>query len=152
MLDWSLRPLMYVVRGSSMEPSLSDGDVLLVTRLRREPQRGDVVILNPPGEPGSGWQVKRIVGLPGDRVSLECGLLHINGLHHPEPYLGGLPADPGTRTRSWLVGTDECMVFGDNRAHSMDSRDWGPVPLARLTGVSVVRMWPLIRKRPARLR
>ncbi len=152
MPDWSLRPLMYIVRGSSMEPSLFDGDVLLVRRLRRGPRHGDVVIVNASKATDSGWQVKRIVGVAGDRVSLEGGLLYINGQHHPEPYLNGLPADLGTRTRSWLVGTDECMVFGDNRAHSTDSRDWGPIPLARLAGVAVVRLWPIINRRPVRLR
>ena len=152
MLSLDLRPLMYIVRGSSMEPSLFDGDVLLVRRPRRVPRRGDVVVVNPSGATDSGWQVKRVVGLAGETISFEDGLLYINGLHRPEPYLGGLPADPGIRSRSWLVGTDECMVLGDNRAHSTDSRDWGPIPLARLIGLAVVRLWPLISRRPIRLR
>ena len=135
-----------------MEPSLSDGDVLLVKRFRRRPRRGDVVVVDQSGATDSGWKVKRIVGVAGDRVSLECGLLYVNDLHHPESYLGGLPADLGTLKRSWLVGPDECMVFGDNRAHSTDSREWGPISIARITGVAVIRLWPLTSRRPFRLR
>ena len=135
-----------------MEPSLSDGDVLLVRRLRRRPRRGDVVVVNLSGATDSRWQVKRVVGVAGDRVSFECGLLYVNDLHHPESYLGGLPADLGMRKRSWLVGPDECMVFGDNRAHSTDSREWGPISMASITGVAVIRLWPLTSRRPFRLR
>ena len=143
MLRFGLRNSLYVVRGSSMEPSFFDGDVLLVSGPRRSLRRGDVVIIRIPDDAGAGWQVKRIVGLAGDRVAFECGLLYINGAHHPEPYLGGLPADSGARSRSWLVEFDECMVMGDNRAHSSDSRESGPVPLTSLTGVVVMRLWPI---------
>ena len=69
MLYLGLRPLMYVVRGASMEPSLFEGDVLLVTRLVRHLRRGDVVILCTTVDTGMRWQVKRVVGLPEDRVS-----------------------------------------------------------------------------------
>ena len=146
-----LLPKLYVVRGSSMEPSLFDGDVLLVTRLRRSPRRGDVAIVGAPTDMDVGWQVKRVVGLPGDRVSFECGLLYVNGAYHPEPYLGGLPADIGLASRYWQVGSDECIVLGDNRARSTDSRDFGPIPLTRLAGLAVVRLWPLLG-RHARVR
>ena len=146
-----LRPLLYVVKGSSMEPSLFDGDVLLVAKLRRRLRRCDVVIVCSPVDTDLGWQVKRVVGLPGDLVSFECGLMYVNGEHHPEPYLGGLPADIGLKSRSWLAGPDECMVLGDNRAHSTDSRAWGPVPLRILAGVAVMRLWPLDGGRPHRI-
>ena len=146
-----LRPMLYVVRGSSMEPSLFDGDVLLVTRPRRSPRRGDVAIVGAPTGMDVGWQVKRVVGLPGDRVSFECGLLYVNGAHHPEPYLEGLPAAVGLASRSWQVGSDECIVLGDNRARSTDGRDFGPIPLTRLVGLALVRLWPLLGRR-ARVR
>ncbi len=152
MLYLGLRLSLYVVRGSSMEPSLFDGDVLLVTERRRRLRRGDVVIVSSPDAVDVGWHVKRIVGLAGDRVSFECGLLYVNGEHHPEPYLGGLPADIGLRSRSWLVGHDECVVLGDNRAHSTDSRDFGPVPVTRLAGVLVMKLWPPGGGRPQRIR
>lgn len=147
MLRFGLRNSLYVVRGASMEPSFFDGDVLLVAGPRRDLRRGEVVIVRIPDSSGAGWQVKRIVGLAGDRVSFECGLLYINGLHYPEPYLGGLPADLGARSRSWHVRSGECMVMGDNRVHSSDSRESGPVPLTSLTGVVVMRLWPIGRGR-----
>ena len=147
MLRFGLRNSLYVVRGASMEPSFFDGDLLLVARPRRRLRRGDVVIVRIPDDADAGWQVKRIVGLAGDRVSFECGLLHINGSHHPESYLGGLPADLGARSRSWRVESGECMVMGDNRAHSSDSRESGPVPLTSLTGLVVMRLWPIGRGR-----
>ena len=153
MLYLGLRPTLYLVRGPSMEPSLFDGDVLLVTSPRRSPRRGDVAIVGAPTGMDVGWQVKRVVGLPGDHVSFECGLLYVNGAHHPEPYLGGLPADVGLASRSWQVGSDECVVLGDNRARSTDSRDFGPIPMTRLAGLAVVRLWPFYRKgRRARVR
>ena len=62
------------------------------------------------------------------RVSFESGLIHTSTGYTTLGTITseGLPADPGTRTMSWLVGPGECMVFGDNRAHSTDSREWGP--------------------------
>ena len=116
--------MLYVVRGSSMEPSMFDGDVLLS-------EESDIVAtlsVSTEGRIDVEWQVKRVVGLPDEMVSFECGLLFINGTHRPEPYLAGLPADLGTRSRSWLVDSDEFIVLGDNRAHSTDSREFGPVP------------------------
>ena len=147
-----MRHSLYVVRGSSMEPSLLDGDVLLVRSLNRALHRGDVVIVELPNSSETRWQIKRVVGLPDDQVSFEDGLLRINGEHHQEPYLFGLPADLETTSRSWTVGSEECIVLGDNRAHSTDSREFGPVPLTNLTGIAVVRLWPLTNQRPVRLR
>lgn len=147
MLRFGLRNSLYVVRGASMEPSFFDGDVLLVAGPQRKPCLGDIVIVRLPDDAGAGWQVKRIVGLAGDRIAFECGLLYINGAHHREPYLGGLPADLGARSRSWRVGSGECMVMGDNRARSTDSREFGPIPLTSLTAVVVMRLWPIGRRR-----
>ncbi len=152
MLRFEPRHSLYVVRGSSMKPSLLDGDILVVRKLNRKLRRGDVVVVDLPSSSDTRWQVKRVVGLPDDQVSFEDGLLHVNGKHLREPYLFGLPADLGANSRSWRVGPDECMVLGDNRAHSTDSREFGPVPLASLAGIAVVRLWPLIGRRPIRLR
>ncbi len=133
-----------------MEPSLLDGDVLLVRRPSRQLRRGDVVVADLPHSSDRSWQIKRTVGLPGDHVSFDDGLLYINGEHHREPYLFGLPSDLGTASRSWLVGSGECIVLGDNRAYSTDSREFGPIPLTRLAGIAVARLWPLTSRRPVR--
>ena len=74
-----------------MEPLFSAGDVLLVTGARRKPDRGRVVVVAMPLGTCPRWQIKRVVGLPGDRLTLDGGLLFINGTHYPEPYLKGLP-------------------------------------------------------------
>ena len=168
MLYISLRLRLYMVRGVSMEPTLFDGDVLLASSPRRSPRRGDIVIVRAPdiigqsragrpstgvgGEASSAWQVKRIVGLPGDSVSFESGLLFVNGERFAEPYLGGLPADVGTRSLSWRMGPDEILTLGDNRAHSVDGRRSGPAPLASIEGVVIARLWPVRRRRGRRSR
>ena len=151
MLNLGLWPLLYVVRGSSMEPSLLNGDVLLVTRWRRQLRRGDIVIVDSPDGTDIGWQVKRVVGLPGDVVSFECGLMYVNGDHHPESYLAGLPADVGLESRAWQTGSDEFIALGDNRAHSTDSRHYGPIALNRVVGIALLRAWPLGGGRPRRV-
>ena len=127
-----------------MEPSLHDGDLLLVRRPRAAPLRGSIVIIDTPRD--NGWQVKRVVGLPGERVTFDDGLLFINDVHHTEPYLGGLPAYLGLDRTSFPVGDDRYFVLGDNRAHSSDSRSFGPIAANRIVGIVIARLWPLVRR------
>ena len=89
------RVSLFIVRGVSMSPTLRDGDLVLVTRGLSEPRRGRVVLLDMRQATGPQFQVKRLVGLPGERVVFEDGLLHIDGVHHSEPYLGGMPPPLG---------------------------------------------------------
>ena len=144
------RVSLVIVRGASMSPALRDGDLVLVTRGFSEPRRGSVVLLNMRQEAGPRFQVKRLVGLPGERVVFEDGLLYIDGVHHPEPYLGGMPATLGTDRLTRDVGKDEYYVLGDNRAHSTDSRGYGPVSRFEIVGVVRARLWPLARRRGRR--
>ena len=95
-----------------------------------------------PESSGPRWQIKRVVGLPGDCVSLQDGLLFINGARHVEPYLRGLPAALGAFSESWRVGDRQVFVMGDSRAHSTDSRQWGAIPAARVVGTAALRVWP----------
>ena len=125
-----------------MEPSLYDGDLLLVAPPRRALRRGRMVILDAPRENAPRWQVKRIVGLPGDSVTFDDGLLFINGALYPEPYLRGLPAYLGLGRMTFDVGGSQYFVLGDNRAHSDDSRAFGPVDASLITGVVAARLWP----------
>ena len=133
-----------------MSPALRDGDLVLVTRGLSEPRRGSVVLLDMRQEAGPRFQVKRLVGLPGERIAFEDGLLHIDGVHHSEPYLGGMPATLGTDRLTRDVGEDEYYVLGDNRAHSTDSRGYGPVLRSEIVGVVRTRLWPLVRWRGGR--
>ena len=139
-------PSLFIVRGASMEPSLYDGDLLLVKKSRGALCRGHIVVIDTPCENGPRWQVKRVVGLPGDSLAFEDGLLFINGAPHSEPYLHGLPAYPGLDRISFDVGEGHYFVLGDNRSHSTDSRAYGAIEASRIAGLVAERLWPILRK------
>ncbi len=135
---------LYAVRGDSMTPSFRPGDRLAAFTAARRPgrlPRGAAVIVLDPRSPRKRY-LKRVVGLPGEEVRLSEGQLSIDGGHLPEPYLAGLPASIGLAERSWRVGRDEYFVMGDNRAHSTDSRDFGPVSAEMVISVVWLRWWP----------
>lgn len=134
----------FVVRGDSMAPTLSDGDYVLVSRLAYRlgpPARGDVVVVQAAWGAGPEY-LKRVVGLPGEAVRYEDGVLWVENAAVPEPYLSlpSLPIEDGPL--SWRLGNDECLVFGDNRARSVDSRRYGPVTRDALVGRAYYRYWP----------
>jgi signal peptidase I len=133
-----------IVRGDSMLPSFAVGDVVLVNRRAFEeagPARLDVVAIR--DSAGSGMlHLKRVVGLPGERVALSDGLLYIDGTQTSEPYLGGLPSSLGLSTTNWLLGEDEYVVLGDSRSHSTDSRNFGPISADQIVGKTWLRVWP----------
>ncbi len=135
-----------------MTPSLRDGDVILAPRRRSAPARGRIVVISMPAATGPRWHVKRIIGLPRERVALKDGLLFINGTHYSEPYLGGLPAALGPVNQSWEVGPEGLFVMGDNRAHSTDSRHFGPIPQDWVIGTLALRLWPPGQRRRDRTR
>ena len=128
-----------------MEPSLYEGDVVLVARPRRSPRRGRVAVIRMPADAGPQWQVKRIVGLPGDRVALEDGMLFINGAHHIEPYLRGLPGHIGMNRLEFFITDGEYFILGDNRSRSIDSRSFGAINGERIAGLVIRRIWPPVR-------
>ena len=134
-----------VVRGDSMLPNFAKGDVVLVDRGAFKdagPARRDVVAVRDPG--GSGMlYLKRIIGLPGERVALSDGLLYIDDQQTSEPYLGGLPSSLGLSTTNWLLGEGEYVVLGDSRSHSTDSRNFGPIRADQIVGKAWLRVWPL---------
>jgi signal peptidase I len=127
-----------------MEPTLFDGDVLLVVRAGGELARGSLVVVQPPiVKQGRGSaQIKRVVGLPRELIQFDQGSLLINGKPYPEPYLGGLPQVLGLEASRWELGPGEWFLLGDNRAHSDDSRIYGPVSAVAVEGVVVLRVWP----------
>lgn len=128
-----------------MAPSLYDGDLLLVAPPRHPTRRGRIVIIGTPCENGPRWQVKRVVGLPGETLLFDDGLLFINGIQYPEPYLRGLPAYLGLDKMSFRIPDDHYFALGDNRAHSEDSRSFGAIGANRIAGTFVARLWPLVR-------
>ena len=136
----------YVVRGDSMAPTFGPGHLLLVTRVPPSGlSRGDLVIVPDPRDPKSRY-LKRVVGLPGERIQLLEGLLYVDGEHLAEPYLGGRPASPGLEDRWWGLGESEYFVLGDNRARSTDSRAFGPVDGGLIVGKVWFRYWPFSKR------
>ncbi len=136
----------YVVHGDSMKPGFEAGQYLLVSRRAyrgASPARGDVVIVRDP-TPGKDEvsYLKRIVGLPGEEVTVKEGVVFINGQHLPEPYLRGAPAAFGLSEQTWVLGPSQYFVMGDNRVKSTDSREFGPVPRQRIVGKVWFRYWP----------
>jgi signal peptidase I len=137
---------MYVIQvayvpSDSMAPTLLPGDRLLVD-LRayrgKPPQRGDIVVFRSPTS--SGYEVKRIIAVAGDRVVVGRGLVFVNGERLSEPYVRWqmLPEFPV----GWALEPDEVFVMGDNRNRSEDSRDWGPLGMDRVVGRVIYRILP----------
>jgi signal peptidase I len=133
-----------VVRGNSMSPGIHDGDRILV-----EPwsyslgavEHGDVVVLRYPLDPSVDY-IKRVIGVPGDRVTLAGGRVWVNGELLEEPYVAD--QDP-TYYESVQVREGCYYVLGDNRPRSSDSREFGQVPEEYLRGRVDLRLWPLSR-------
>lgn len=123
-----------VVKGQSMDPNFSDGQVLLINKVAYkvdQPERGDVVALYFPGETDNRL-IKRIVGLPGEKIAIADGQVFINGQLLTENYLtASLKTNPDIEKQ--LV-SDEYFVLGDNRSQSSDSRAWGAVPVDYIIG------------------
>ena len=136
-----LEPML--VKGGSMRPTLAPGQRIAVAPLLRPPGRGDLVVVARPGH-GDLEVVKRVVGLPGERLRLHPGGLEVDGQAVPEPYLAGPPA---AGTLEVALGPAEYLVLGDHRAASTDGRDFGPVGADALLGRVRFAYWP-----PRRLR
>jgi len=130
-----------IVRGSSMEPCLHDGDRLVVDRISytmAEVQRGDVVVLSNPRNHSIDF-VKRVVALPGDRVEMRRGKLLVNGAVY-EPFDC---IHDHHELHAFTVPQHHFFVLGDNRPVSCDSRDFGLVDKDLLRGRVRMRFWPL---------
>jgi signal peptidase I len=145
------------VDGPSMEPLLHTNERLLISRVGLSgpfrpasasgpevssgplPPRGALVTFIHPTEPGRVL-VKRIVGLEGEDISIVRGRVYVDGTLLDEPYVASLDTRTLTPGR---IPLDSVYVLGDNRANSLDSRYFGPVPRSNLLGVVVLRYWPL---------
>ncbi|MDR1580916.1 MAG: signal peptidase I [Synergistaceae bacterium] len=134
------------IPSGSMIPLLEPGDRVMVVKFwyhlpTVHPKRGQVVVFKYPVDPKRDF-VKRIIGLPGDKVEIVGGRVFINDSEIPEPYVKNpdnftMPAE--------IIPANNYFCMGDNRANSADSRFWGPVKAALLRGPAVFRYWPLSR-------
>lgn len=127
------------VIGVSMEPSLYNGQTVFINRFSYKllsPHRGDVIVFLPNGNQNSHYYLKRVVGLPGEKVQIVGGYVYINGelLNEDESY--DKIADPGIAEIEITLGQDEYFVLGDNRNSSEDSRSGniGPVKKSTIIG------------------
>lgn len=163
--------LNFRVDGLSMEPNLDSGQMLLVNRqiyfhfdanallnvlpfVEREgqniifplhpPQRGDIVVFDPPVNGTTKPYIKRVIGLPGERITIHDGQVFVNGEPLDEPYIEGTSTmwpngDPG---RELVVPENYLFVLGDNRNNSTDSRTFGPVSMDAVIGKAWISYWP----------
>jgi signal peptidase I len=144
----------YKVQQMSMENTLLPDQYVLVDKLTPHWSpyvRGDIVVFTPPESWSAGIGVpfiKRIVGLPGDTVSLRDGKVYVNGVQLVEPYVFEedgvrVATDPQAGGASeWLVPDGDLLVFGDHRNNSADSRSFGPIPISNVIGRAWLRYWP----------
>ncbi len=157
------------IPSGSMIPTLDVGDRIVVNKLSyklHDPNRGDVVVFTTPDCEGAGtadWAnctivgnyadlVKRVVGLPGDRIAIADDRVYIDGEVLSEPYVrpGATTVAqppfgcefPGTPDEPYVVPDDMVFVMGDNRSDSLDSRCFGPIPESSLVGRAFVVIWP----------
>ncbi len=134
------------VEGTSMMPWLEDQERIFVNKFvyrYDDINRGDVVVFRFPLDPSKSY-IKRVAGLPGDRVEIVRGQLYVNGVLTPEPYVAERYRDY-TSHPALEVPDDQYYVLGDHRNTSNDSRTWGTVPRSFVTGKAVFAYWPLDR-------
>jgi signal peptidase I len=154
----------YLIPSTSMANTLVPGQRVLVDRMvyhYRQVHRGDIVVFRRPVPPNDVL-IKRVVGLPGDVLSLKSGHVYVNGARLAEPYVdkvdgraeptdpadafsGGVPRAPWSLEQPFRVPQGQYFCMGDNRTDSSDSRYWGTVPRSDIIGRAFFTYWPLKR-------
>ncbi len=137
------------VKGSSMEPNFHNNEYILTDKISyrfRKPARGEVVIFKSPKNPEVDY-IKRIIALPGERVKIKDGYVYINEEKLNEYYLdSSTNLFPGSSMQEGVeivIPEGEFLVLGDNRPHSSDSREFGPISQDLIIGHAFIRYWPL---------
>ena len=134
------------VEGTSMMPTLDDQERIFINKFVyrfhfEKIDRGDTVVFWFPGDPSKSY-IKRVIGMPGDRVEVHDGAVIVNGRPLEEDYVPQEYRDQ-SEMRPTTVGPDEYFVLGDHRSSSNDSRTWGMVPRHYIYGKAVFIYWPL---------
>ena len=132
------------VEGTSMLPNLEDQDRLFINKMAfrvGDVERGDVVVFQYPRDHTKSY-IKRVIGLPGDRVTIDHGRVFVNGRPLSEPYVPARFTDDRSQPEM-TIPTNEYFVMGDHRSISSDSRDFGPVERDLIYGKAAFVYWPM---------
>lgn len=140
----------FIVDGASMESNFHNNEAILVDKIsfRLSPiKRGEVIIFKAPKNPVDDY-IKRVIGLPGEKVTIASGKVFINGSLLSEPYLASqtVTLAGSGKTFQITVAPNQYFVLGDNRSNSSDSRDWGLVPNENIIGRAWLIVYPLSDK------
>lgn len=139
----------FIVEGSSMVPNFHNADYIIVDQLSYhlgDPKRGDVITMKYPEKP-SVFFIKRIIGLPGETVSIQGSVVTVIDANGVATVLDETYLPEVTRTKDFgnmtvTLGSDQYFVMGDNRTESSDSRIWGPLPADNVVGRAFIRLFP----------
>lgn len=135
----------YRIPTESMVPTLEVGDRVLANKFVyrfTEPERRDIVVFDSVDEGDDQTLIKRVVGVAGDEIQVQSGVLYVNGEEQEEPYLNDADQSRGFYGPT-VVPEGHIFVIGDNRGNSADSRVFGPLPLENLKGEAFMRFWPI---------
>ena len=139
---------VFVVDGEAMHPSFQDKELVFWRKgIYRDsnvkPLRGDIVVVQYPGDPKHKVYVKRIIGLPNEKIEIKSGKVYIDGKIYREKYLSqSLITEP---SGSWAIGSNEYFVMGDNRPNSNDSRFFGSIEKRFVLGKALGVIFPRFR-------
>ncbi len=136
------------VQGASMEPTFHNGNYIFTSKVTyrfRSPQRGDVIVFRSPRNPDIEY-IKRIIGLPGDRIMISDREVYVNGIKLNEGYISDathvMPEGFVKENQPVEVPNDYLFVMGDNRPRSSDSREFGPIKFTSVIGQVFFRYFP----------
>lgn len=139
----------FVVDGHSMDPNLSNSEYLIVNKFSYkidEPRRGDIIVFTAPNSPEYDY-IKRIIGLPGEKITIKNEKIYINDSLIEENYLTNNVNTTIQGNKKTILevtlNNDEYFVLGDNRDNSSDSRVWGPLPKKNIIGKAWFVVYPL---------
>lgn len=137
----------FIVSGHSMDPNFSSGEYLIINEIGyrfNDPTRGEVVVFIPPSNPKT-YYIKRIIGMPGETISISQGIVTIKNTSGKtfileEPYVTNKDKQNMSEVE---LNTDQYFVLGDNRPVSSDSRIWGPLPRKNMVGTPFLSLYPI---------
>jgi signal peptidase I len=136
----------FIVEGASMEPTFDTGEYLIVDEFSyrfKNPERGDIMVFKYPADPSKSF-IKRVIGLPGEKISIKDGLVTIISSEYPRGFTleESYVEFEKIEDLSYVLDQGEYFVMGDNRSRSADSRLWGAVPEENIVGRPIIRFFP----------